>query len=46
MALQAGAYLVEINPQPTPLSNLVDESIREPAAEALPAWWRAWQAEG
>jgi NAD-dependent deacetylase len=46
MALQAGAYLVEINPQPTPLSNLVDESIREPAAETLPAWWRAWQAEG
>ncbi|MFN2184436.1 MAG: SIR2 family NAD-dependent protein deacylase [Anaerolineae bacterium] len=46
MALQAGAYLVEINPQPTPLSDLVHESIREPAAEALPAWWGAWQAEG
>lgn len=46
VALQAGAYLVEINPQPTPLSDLVDETIREPAAVALPDWWRAWQAEG
>lgn len=46
MALQRGAYVVEINPQRTPISDLVDESIREPAAQALPAWWRAWQAEG
>jgi NAD-dependent deacetylase len=46
MARQAGAYLVEINPQPTPLSDLVDESIRGPAAIALPEWWGAWQAEG
>ncbi len=45
MALQRGAYVVEINPGRTPLSDLVDRSIREPAAQALPAWWRAWQAE-
>ena len=46
MALDRGAYVVEINPQPTPLSAAVDEIIRQPAADALPAWWRAWQAEG
>lgn len=46
VALQRGAYVVEINPQPTPLSDAVDEAIREPAADALPSWWRAWQAEG
>jgi NAD-dependent deacetylase len=46
MALERGAYVVEINPQPTPLSDAVDEAIRGPAASALPAWWRAWQSEG
>jgi NAD-dependent deacetylase len=46
LALQNGAYLVEINPQPTPVSDLVDEAIRKPAAEALPDWWRTWLAEG
>jgi NAD-dependent deacetylase len=46
VALEHGAYVVEINPQPTPLSDLVDQVICEPAAEALPRWWRAWQAEG
>jgi len=46
MALDRGAYVVEINPQPTPLSTVVDEVIREPAADALPEWWRVWQAEG
>ncbi|MBN1659782.1 MAG: NAD-dependent deacylase [Anaerolineae bacterium] len=38
-ALEAGAYVVEINPEPTPLSAHVQESIRGPAGEALPAWW-------
>ncbi len=46
IAVQRGAYVVEINPQPTPLSDIVDQSLREPAAVALPTWWRAWQAEG
>jgi NAD-dependent deacetylase len=46
MALERGAYVVEINPQPTPLSDVVDETIRLPAVDALPGWWRAWQAEG
>jgi NAD-dependent deacetylase len=45
-ALRSGAYVVEINPQPTPLSDVVDESIREPAAVALPRWWRNRSAEG
>jgi len=45
-ALQSGAYVVEINPQPTPLSDRVHEALREPAAVALPRWWRNWTAEG
>jgi NAD-dependent deacetylase len=43
-AQRAGAYVVEVNPQPTPLSDLVDERLREPAARALPRLWQAWQA--
>ncbi|MBN1138640.1 MAG: NAD-dependent deacylase [Anaerolineae bacterium] len=43
VALRQGAYVVEINPQPTPLSDAVDEVIREPAALALPRWWQTWQ---
>jgi NAD-dependent deacetylase len=46
LALQRGAYVVEFNPQPTPLSEAVDQAIREPAAVALPDWWRGWLAEG
>jgi len=46
LAAQHGAYIVEINPQPTPLSEIADELIRQPAAVALPEWWRARQAEG
>jgi NAD-dependent deacetylase len=45
-ALQRGAYVVEINPQTTPLSEVVDQAIREPAAKALPAWWRAIVGQG
>ena len=44
MALQRGAYVVEINPQPTPLSSVADEVIRQPAATALPEWWQAWSS--
>ena len=43
LALQRGAYLVEVNPQPTPLSDAAHEVIREPAASALPHWWQTWQ---
>ena len=46
VALEHGAYVVEINPRPTPISDVVDQVIRESAADALPEWWRAWQAEG
>ena len=41
LALERGAHVVEINPEPTPLSSLVDEVIREPAAVGLPKWWQA-----
>jgi NAD-dependent deacetylase len=46
IALQHGATVVEINPQRTPLSDSVDQILHEPAAVALPAWWRAWCSEG
>ncbi len=36
VARRAGAYLVEINPEPTPLSELCDEAIAGRAGEVLP----------
>jgi NAD-dependent deacetylase len=42
LALQGGATVVEFNPQPTPLSDVVDQIVRQPAAEALPPWWEMW----
>jgi NAD-dependent deacetylase len=41
VALRHGARLVEVNPEPTPLSELAAEVIREPAATGLPRWWAA-----
>jgi NAD-dependent deacetylase len=46
LALQSGAHVIEINPEVTPLSGAVDETIRGPAAVALPEWWHVWSAEG
>ncbi len=46
LALDAGAQVIEINPQPTPLSDAVHQVIRQPAAVALPSWWSAWQTTG
>jgi NAD-dependent deacetylase len=43
IAKQNGALLVEINPQPTPLSDYADLSLRQPAAQALPQLWATWQ---
>jgi NAD-dependent deacetylase len=43
VALQSGAKVVEINPQPTPLSDVAEKVIREPAALGLPEWWHCWQ---
>jgi NAD-dependent deacetylase len=36
MAQRAGAYLVEINPEPTAISEMCDEVIRGMAGEVLP----------
>jgi len=36
-ARAAGAFVVEINPEPTPLTPLADLSLRGPAAALLPA---------
>jgi len=36
IARAAGAYVCEVNPEPTPLSNLCDEVIQGRAGEVLP----------
>jgi NAD-dependent deacetylase len=36
VAKQNGAYLIEINPEDTPLTSLADESLRGPSGEILP----------
>jgi NAD-dependent deacetylase len=43
VAMQSGAYAIEINLEPTPLSDAVNETIHQPAATALPSWWQTWQ---
>jgi NAD-dependent deacetylase len=40
VALQNGAQLIEVNPAETPLSGYSQETLRGPAAELLPQWWR------
>lgn len=35
-ARRAGAFLVEVNPEPTPLSEICDATLRGPAGEVLP----------
>jgi NAD-dependent deacetylase len=40
VALRNGARLVEVNPAETPLSAHAHETLRGPAAEVLPEWWR------
>ena len=37
VAHAAGAFVIEINPEPTPLTPLADVSLRGPAAALLPA---------
>lgn len=36
MARQAGAWIIEVNPEPTPLSVLADESLRQAAGTIVP----------
>ncbi len=36
LAKEHGAFIAEINPQPTPLSDLADVTLRAPAGEILP----------
>lgn len=39
-AKRNGARLIEVNPEETPLSPYVDETLRGPAAVELPRWWK------
>jgi NAD-dependent deacetylase len=43
LARDHGAVVVEVNPEPTPLSGYADLSLRQPAAQALPELWQTWQ---
>jgi NAD-dependent deacetylase len=43
-ALDRGAFVIEVNPEPTPLSAMVDQGMRAPAAQALPTWWHEWKS--
>jgi NAD-dependent deacetylase len=45
IAIENGAALVEINPQPTPLSDYADLTLRQPAAQAMPELWQTWQQQ-
>ncbi|MCP4540717.1 MAG: NAD-dependent deacylase [Chloroflexi bacterium] len=45
VARRNGARLVEVNPAETPLSEHADETLRGPAAEVLPSWWKAYQSD-
>jgi NAD-dependent deacetylase len=36
VALESGAFLIEINPEPTPLTHEADLALRSPAAQVLP----------
>jgi NAD-dependent deacetylase len=41
LAQRHGAYVAEINPEPTPLSSIVDERLAGPAGAVVPALLRA-----
>jgi len=41
MAKRSGAYLVEVNPEPTPLADAADEFLQGPAGTILPALYEA-----
>jgi NAD-dependent deacetylase len=41
LAKRSGAYLVEINPEPTPLTESADEFLQGPSGEILPALFQA-----
>lgn len=45
MAKQHGAYLVEINPEPTPLTTHADEFLAGPSGQVLPALYERLLAE-
>lgn len=38
-AKQSGAYLIEVNPDATPLTAIADETIHGPTGEIMPAIW-------
>lgn len=45
-AKQRGAYLVEINPETTPISTICDEVLRGPATRSVPEWIARFETIG
>ena len=45
-AKQYGAFVVEVNLEPTPLTGLVDRSYRGKAGEVMPVLWEAVRESG
>jgi NAD-dependent deacetylase len=39
-AKEHGAFIVEINPQETPITDLADQIFREPATSGVEKWWQ------
>jgi NAD-dependent deacetylase len=44
IARENGAFIVEINPDDTPLSAYAHATLRAPAGQILPKWWKNIQA--
>lgn len=45
LAKNAGAHLVEVNMEDTPLTPFVDEPLRGPATRLLAAWWQQYSTQ-
>jgi NAD-dependent deacetylase len=44
-AQNRGAFVIEINPEPTPFSPLADMSVRDDAGSALPKFYKDFHAQ-
>ncbi len=45
LAKRSGAFLIEVNPEATPLSTWVDWPIRGKAGEELPSLWQSLRVQ-
>ncbi len=45
IAKQNGAHVIEINPESTPISGIMDEVLRGPSSIELARWWERFSAD-